>query len=314
MSFVSGIPEGVLSRQRSSNPQRLPEADVAIAAHSYMAPWVSEEPVYPVVDFHNLEWQHLDDLAKQKTGPRRAYLRYQSRLMRRFEKKCLKVAGLATFATTTEREWAVNQAPDCPALVLPNVLPSATAAEANLIWTRRSERVEKQRFIYLGKLTYPANEIALLQFLETTWEPIAKSLGLELQIIGACTEKTRRRLERFPGARVLGFVEDVTELLESAAAALFPMQSRAGSSLRILLFSLSGVPIIGSQQAFRGFPAGVGIAVETPGGWTKAITEVANGQRNGYVPRGREVAERVQNNEDPWDRFAEHLYRAAHQV
>jgi hypothetical protein len=52
--------------------------DAAIAVHSYMAPHLEKLPrtVTRVIDFHNLEWRVLRDLARATPHPRREYLQF----------------------------------------------------------------------------------------------------------------------------------------------------------------------------------------------------------------------------------------------
>lgn len=274
---------------------RVPEdaPAIVIAEHSYMLPHLAGA-THPVVDFQNLEWRVLEEIADRIALPGGAYLRAQSALMKRFEVRALRHAALALLPTHVDLEWAGSRSTRTPPLLVPNVLPAADVAAAERIRRLRdSARPIPGLLVYVGTLTFRPNRLALLEFLQGAWPRLRRvDPGLRLVVAGRIDEHLRAALERFPSVRVEGYVEDLEPLLAQAAAAILPPTSRTGSNLRLLFYGLAGVPVA---------------SAESVDGWAAAVSEVMDepGLRRG---RGAyEEARSLQEDSRPWDELAARL-------
>lgn len=279
--------------------------DVALAAHSYLAPQLASMPpdVARVIDFHNLEWRHLTDSAKLAPGLRRPYLHAQARLMRRFERRTIASSHLSLFVSNEELDWARSVAPGSRLSLVPSVLPKS-AEEAALALSNRAKSDAEARLVYVGTLRFPPNLAALMKFLLDAWPAIRGAVrGARLTIAGDCSEEERRQLDSFPGVEALGFVEDVGPLLAQSAAVVMPIEGRAGTSLRALYYALAGVWVIGTSAAFRGLSWKMGAVVESPEQWARCVSEAIHdpGAQEPVIEEARAAALELQRDPKPWD-------------
>lgn len=310
--LVAAVLPGPAAVRYARRAGPLPEGsfDVALAAHSYMAPQLENVEGARVVDFHNLEWRHLDDVAALERSPRRLHLRAQAARMRRYEAKLVRSLPLTLFASSTELEWAEATGGWGKRLLVPNLLPRETRALAEQAWLERQDSRRDGLLLYVGKLTFPPNLLSLERFLSDTWPAVLSSNStVRLRVVGDCSVAARARLARHPRVEVLGFVEDLRPSLVQAAAAVFPFDGSAGSSLRALLFALTGLPAIGSPAALREFGSELGIAVASRADWVEAVRVCLDGENRG--DRARTSALALHNDQAPWDALFASMSSAA---
>ena len=279
--------------------------DLAVASHSYLTPQLASLPdrVTKVIDFHNLEWRHLSDSALYSKGLQRAYLRAQSALMRRFERRTVASSDLSLFTSEEELRWARSVAPDAELMLLPSVLPSAAEQAARAL-DERMRGSREPKLVYVGTVRFPPHLGALTGFLREAWPEIRQAVpGIRLTIAGDCSEEDRRALSAHPGVEALGFVEDVRPLLERSAAVVMPISGRAGTSMRALYCALAGVWVIGTPAAFRGLAWQMGTTVENPPEWARAVREAIESgpQHRERIVAAREAALTLQRDPGPWD-------------
>jgi glycosyltransferase involved in cell wall biosynthesis len=283
--------------------------DALLIAHSYIVPAVepAADGVPAVVDFHNLEWRGLVDHARLERNGRRVpgardlYLAGQVASMRRLERQIVTSAPLSLLVSEDELAWAAQFAPRGRIEFAPSVLPRAAEQAAAEVRSRRAP--EPGLLVYVGTLTLPTNLMSLRRFLASDW-PLMRAArpGLTLTIAGRCAEHQREQLERHPGVRAVGFVEDLVPLLASAEAVVMPFGGAAGTSLRPLFYALAGLPVIGPDTAFRGLPFTVGIRANRAEEWVRALTRDA--ARTGDDGAAREAAAFHQKAPFPWNRLA----------
>ena len=299
-------------------PRALPvvRPAVAISAHSYLAPQrgALADPVVRVIDFHNLEWRHLEDALAHAPPARRAYLRLQVALMRRFERRLLAGSDLCAFASEDELQWARGAAPAAELAFAPSVLPQADAEEA---LATAPAGPAGRGLVYVGTLRFPPNLAALLEFLRTAWPAIREAVpGARLTVAGDCDPDARRTIDGFAGVDAIGFADDLRALLEPATAAIMPVEGRAGTSLRALHCALAGVWVIGSPAAFRGLPWEMGATVRTPAEWAEAVCEAGHlderAQRR--TAAARDAALALQRDPAPWDALYQRIERLSHEA
>jgi hypothetical protein len=301
-----------LATLHEQTPLQIDQApDAAIAAHSYLFGVLEGVPAGTrrVIDFHNLEWQHLADSAGFEPPLRRPYAAAQVRLMRRFERRAIAAADLSLFVSDEEQRWADRCVASARTLQVPSVLPQATEATALALGDSRS-RVSDPRLGYVGTLRFPPNAGALLRFLRESWPAVREAVpDVSLAIAGDAEPALASRLEGFPGVEVLGAVPDVGPLLRSCAAMVLPVDGRAGTSLRVLEYSLAQVWVIGTPEASRGIPWEVGARARTPDEWaaqSRAAIEPSE-EREERLRVARDAALALQRDPGPWDRLVERI-------
>lgn len=279
--------------------------DVALAAHSYLAPQLAElaKGTPRVLDFHNLEWRHLRDTAQLSPGPRRPWLHLQSGLMRGWERRALRTHELSLLVSEEELEWARQAAPQARMVLAPSVLPRADESAARGLGQDRSGGPPGQGLVYVGTLTFPPNLLSLWRFLTEVWPALRSARpALRLTVAGRCLPPARRELARVPGVEVRGFVADLRGLLRDTGAVVLPFAGAAGTSLRALFLALARVPMIGTPQAFRGLPDGVGSPVSTREEWVRNVVACLCGEdAPDRIEHAAAAVSRLQGDPEPWD-------------
>jgi hypothetical protein len=305
VNLAAGQPDEVARYRRGE--ARAPAGANVIFGHSYVAPRRPEAQGAAFVDWQNVEWHTLRDVARLVRGPRRSYVHLQARLMRRHERALVRNPRLFhLMATESELAWAVTQGAAEQNLILcPNQLPRASVREAEAIRAARPG-APRTHLVYIGRLIHRPNHLPLERFLEEQWAGLRRARpDARLQIAGKVAPEVAARLGRHDGVEVLGFVEDLTSTLAGASAAILPFETRGGSSLRVLYCALAGIPVVGPSAAFRGFPTGLGVVVREPDDWVAGLSALLGA--DGEADARTALARRHQADDSAYGAIAERL-------
>lgn len=308
-TVVAGAPD-VVRKYESAVPPG--DWDVVIAEHSFVAGCLRSAPpdAVRVVDFHNLEWQQLLDIGRALPLARRTYYALQSRRMASFEAALARAGNLCLFPSEADQRWAESRGGQ--GLVLPNTLPRGSTEAAERIWSMRAAGARNgssPSFLYVGKLDFLPNLESLHRFVQDTWPAVVAAVPDARFIVAGRLPAGAAHQLAGRGVEPLGFVDDLTEHMASCTAALLPLGIKGGTSLRVLWFALAGVPMIGSEEAFRGFPGDVGVVAKNPEEWARAVSLCTKGdeQVSHMVLQARSNATAVNAGHPAWDRLTEAL-------
>jgi glycosyltransferase involved in cell wall biosynthesis len=168
---------------------------------------------------------------------------------------------------------------------------------------------------WLGSHEYAPNVDGLVRFTEEAWEPLGRA-GMRLLVAGADPPERVRRLERFAGVELLGYVDDLREFTARLGAAVVPVWQGAGVKLKTLTFMAAGVPVAATPVALEGVTAENGrqaLVADDPAGLAAALERLVNdsaeGSRIGAGGRGLVAAAYTWERIGP--RFVEAVERAA---
>jgi glycosyltransferase involved in cell wall biosynthesis len=112
----------------------------------------------------------------------------------------------------------------------------------------RPARPERPRALFFGgRYRWPPNQYALEKLLEL-WPDIERAVpGAELVVAGRPAR--RERSLDVPGVRVVGYVDDLDELLARSSVLLAPVPIGGGVRVKVLDAARHGLPVVGSRQA-----------------------------------------------------------------
>jgi glycosyltransferase involved in cell wall biosynthesis len=129
---------------------------------------------------------------------------------------------------------------------------------------RRAPRIEDGRSIlFVGSLGYEPNADSILWFARTIMPRLRTGFGrCRLTIAGANAPPAVCALARHPDIRVLGFVDDLTEVYRRASLLIAPMQAGGGTRIKVLEAAAFGVATVASPQAAAGL-----FTPREPWGW-----------------------------------------------
>ena len=115
-----------------------------------------------------------------------------------------------------------------------------------------------------------------------------------------------------PGIEALGYVQDLEPILTRCSAAILPLAMRGGTSLRVLYYAISGVPMIGTVDAFRGYDPALGFVARATDEWIDAVGACmrADSDAAHTVELARDVALKINSDDKPFDSLAEKISSA----
>jgi sugar transferase (PEP-CTERM/EpsH1 system associated) len=112
------------------------------------------------------------------------------------------------------------------------------------------QRNEKQKIIFLGKMSYYVNVASVQWFIRLVYPLIQQAIPeVRFQIVGRDPTKEILKLGNIQGVEVTGEVPDVRPFLESATVAICPMVSGSGIQNKLLEAFAAGVPCVATGLA-----------------------------------------------------------------
>jgi glycosyltransferase involved in cell wall biosynthesis len=107
--------------------------------------------------------------------------------------------------------------------------------------------------MFVGSYRYHPNVQGAEFLLEKIWPKVLKSIpDAELWIVGAAPENIAAARRATPGVRVLGFVEDIKYLYDSARVVCCPIFSGGGTRIKILEAAAHGRPVVATRIGAEG--------------------------------------------------------------
>ncbi|MCD8482169.1 MAG: glycosyltransferase family 4 protein [Verrucomicrobia bacterium] len=174
-------------------------------------------------------------------------------------RRCLRFArsAYATWLPKAQGCWVSNpEDRRHPGLAaahwLPNIPWLSLASDASNSEQKRPD--SPGYLLFVGSLGYSANREAMDWFLRSVWPEVKSTLpDLKLAIIGGGLPTTfQRRWQKQPGIQVVGRVACLNAWYTGAAAVIAPIQSGAGTNIKVLEAASHGKCLIVTPAAVRG--------------------------------------------------------------
>jgi glycosyltransferase involved in cell wall biosynthesis len=225
---------------------------------------------------------------------RRAYVRYQARLMEDVERRWCERVALNVVMSDHDGAWLHRMAPAARIAVVPNgvdieeFLPDHTTGAG---------------VAYVGGTSPSPNLDALDFFCEQVLPRVRAMAGhLPVQWIGRASVEQQHYYRREYGVELSGYVEDVRPLMRNAACHIVPLRAGGGTRLKILNSWAMGKAVVSTSLGCEGLAAvdGDNILIgDAPNDFARAILAVLGdgALRRRLEERGRATAERLYS----WD-------------
>jgi polysaccharide biosynthesis protein PslH len=275
--------------------------DALVVTHCYAAYALPElSNVKLVLEEQNIE----SDCRRREARARMRKLRNALDFWRwrRWERSVWRKADAIALVSDADAAEVRKVRPDA-ASVIPNGIDLAKYR-----YTPPSER-RGAKVLFLGSLSYEPNRHAAIM-LATRVLPLLRKLvpDATLTLAGRDPAPEVRALAS-PTVRVPGTLDHVAPLFDEHAAFAMPLMIGGGSSLKALEPLATGLPLIATHFAMRGFPVVAGqhyVSAEKPEPMARALARAIRERASfdGMARQGRSIAERY-----AWDdvgaRFAE---------
>ena len=174
------------------------------------------------------------------------------------------------------------------------------------------ERRASPDFLFVANYRHPPNVLAAI-FLAKKVMPLirARIPGATLSLVGPHAPAEVAELAG-NGVRLLGFVDDLTEIYEVATAVMVPIFTGTGMRIKSVEALSHGRPVIGTSLAMRGFESATReafVVAETPEEFSEAACRIAGGgdfaaklgeAGRAYVTENLSVSRLVEGREKVW--------------
>ncbi len=284
----SELPKRVLRgspTQQHSALQAAGPFDLAVVEHSHAARWALTLDAPLLLDEHNIESRYL--VAKLEALGQGA-AQGEVRKLEAWERALWREADNVVVVTESDAEH-IAPFRDCAPEVIPNGVNLG-----KIRYIPASERLGSG-ILFVGLMDHAPN-VAAAKMLAENVMPAVWRVRPEAQLT-LCGANPTREVLRLGSARVVvtGRVASVAPFLEQARVCAMPLSQGAGSSLKILEALASGVPLVASEVAVRGFTLKSGTdylpANDTATAAAHIITLLSSAGDDERARRGRKFAE-----------------------
>ncbi|MDQ0145991.1 glycosyltransferase family 4 protein [Pseudarthrobacter niigatensis] len=125
----------------------------------------------------------------------------------------------------------------------------------------RSFNAGSRKIVWMSTFAYPPNWDGLLRLLREAGDTL-RSHNMKLCVVGAgASPEQIAILERFDVVEYLGFVAELDEVFENAAAGVVPIWAGAGVKLKTLTMMSRGLPVVSTPSGMEGIPAAAALRV-----------------------------------------------------
>lgn len=206
-----------------------------------------------VLNQHNIEYQSMASLAKRLHNPiKRLLYNVVSIQLKWYETKLYNTADikLYTFVSETDKVFFENQYKKNNTLLVP------VGAEVNPL----NEYKKKNALLFVGKMSYPANNEAALWLVEKVYPLIKKEIpDVSLYLVGKDPGSDLiEKAKQDNSIIVTGLVESLDEYYEKTNIVLVPIFSGGGVNVKLLEALGKGKLVVTTHKGIQGtkFKAG----------------------------------------------------------
>ena len=241
-----------------------------------------------VIDFVDVDSDKWEQYGSAQRWPMSWIYRREGRRLDRYERRIARQFDASMFVSAAEAALFAQRVPaDC----------RVDHYDNGVDWTYFSPRPESDSpydpgaptLVFTGAMDYWANADAVSWFADEIFPAIrARIPHAGFAIVGARPTEAVRRLQRQPGVRVTGAVEDIRPYLEHAHAAVAPLRIARGVQNKVLEAMAMARPVIASPQALDGidYPAGADLRrAETAEQFVAAAVELLDVRENAPAAR-----------------------------
>ena len=254
-----------------------------------------------VCDHHNVESVLLERRALVERTPwRRAYLRYQARLMAREEQRWCTRCDLNILVSDADCMTLQQRVPAASCAVVPNGVDVATF---------QPSQGREQGLVFVGESTWFPNLDAMQYFCDEILPTIRAVRGTtSLHWVGRASDALRRTYRDRYDIELTGYATDVRPYVRDAACYIVPLRVGGGTRLKILDAWAMGKAVVSTSVGCEGLAAEDGrniLVRDDPASFAQAVCAVLGDDRLRLRLglEGRRTVERLYS----WERIGDSL-------
>jgi glycosyltransferase involved in cell wall biosynthesis len=152
--------------------------------------------------------------------------------------------------------------------------------------TKRARRFDgSPTFVFLGGLDFPPNRDGLTWFLRACRDQVLDAVpDFRLLLVGRSSDKPLAEAAGWAGhLQPLGWVDDLDEILLSAAGLISPLRIGSGIKIKVLEALARGLPVVATRHGVLGLQVGADdgcLIADTPADLARCLAEAADPIRN----------------------------------
>jgi glycosyltransferase involved in cell wall biosynthesis len=253
---------------------------------------------------HNVESVLLRRRAQvERRVWRRAYVRYQSQLMEREERRWCPRCSLNVVVSETDRRELQRIVPGVSCAVVPNGVDTEAF---------RPSPGRDEGMVFVGETTWFPNRDALRYFCDAILPRVrASGETAPVRWVGRASDEARRTYRDRHGLELTGYVADVRPYVRDAACYIVPLRVGGGTRLKILDAWAMGKAVVSTSVGCEGLAAedGKNILIRNdPDAFARAVCAVLHDQalRQRLGAAGRRTVEQHYS----WERIGEPMVHA----
>jgi glycosyltransferase involved in cell wall biosynthesis len=226
--------------------------------------------------FIRLEREH------RATGDERAA--QEARRYREIELRLARACNLVWCASSEDKKAVAREAPEVRIEIIPTIHP---------LHTRGKSFAEREHLLFLGNLAHRPNADAVHHFMRDIFPVVQRGLpGVKLYIVG---DNVTPEIAAYASSdvEVLGYVPDIEPLLRNCRLMVVPLRYGAGIKGKLGESLSYGLPVVTTSTGAEGF------------GLTGGVEALIEDEPQAFAA----AVIRVYEQEDLWERLAEHGHR-----
>jgi glycosyltransferase involved in cell wall biosynthesis len=246
VGLFTGVPPRYQSHRHPAMASRLralsKESDVVVFLDNKFAQYVHYSLSPVILHLQNVDGWSAAAHRPIKLPSRLAH-RNTLRQIRRLEGRAVHAAHVITVTSAEEAHRLV----DLYGVQAPVIIPSGIDIP-DVIRQGTGHPVVG----WLGNHEYQPNAEGLVRFIEVAWPSVYRATSAELWIMGADPPASIQKLDRQQGIRVLGYVNDLPDVLSSVSVGVVPLWAGAGVKVKTITMMASGIPTVSTAVGAEG--------------------------------------------------------------
>ncbi|MCE5199269.1 glycosyltransferase family 4 protein [bacterium] len=245
--------------------------DVIIASQIGAAEYVPSGTGIPVIieeiELSNM-WRRMETLNGLRHLRTSLTLGKHISYIRRLLQRC------TVYTCVSENEQnliQLNCSPQARGFVIPNGVDVKHYHQAD-------RQPDEATLIYNGAITYSANLDAVNYFAHDIYPILSMAVpNIKLRVTGRTDGVDTSGLSKCPGIDLVGYIDDIRDILRTSAVCVVPLREGGGSRLKILEAMAAGVPVVSTSMGAEGIKAVHGthiLIADTPAEFSAAVEKL----------------------------------------
>jgi polysaccharide biosynthesis protein PslH len=219
---------------------------------------------------------------------------------KRFEHRVLACVDTVSVTSSDEGVRLERHLGRRPTVIIRSAMPAVSR--------RPGYNPTARNLLWIGSFSYQPNIDGLMRFVREA-ETVLQASDLRLKVAGS--GRPPEELGNFRTVDVLGFIEDLDELVEGTRAAIVPLWRGAGVKLKTLTLMDLGLPVASTTIGLEGIPRAAALSVSDS---ASALAQAVSSATPEMLESARQRAFATLSADFSEERFADSVRSLVHHI